>query len=184
MGDTRGTNWFHAVFDEHYWKVRAYALRRTGQSTDADDVVAEVFLVAWRRRPDVPAPPSETLSWLLAVARGILANQRRAGNRRARLHARIATADPPTYAPDAGTGAVEVTVVREALARLRPLDREVLMLVVWDDLSRTEAAAVLDISENAVNLRLFKARKALADLLSRHDDARRQRPGGGRDDRS
>ncbi len=68
---------FEQLYRQHAGAVLAYARRRTTQEA-ADDAVAEVFLIAWRRVDDVPAEP---LPWLLGVARRVLANQRR-GERR------------------------------------------------------------------------------------------------------
>jgi Sigma-70 region 2 len=65
---------FAQVFDAHFRAVSAYALRRTTPA-EAEDVVAETFLVAWRRLDELPEDPK---AWLLGVARRILANQRRA----------------------------------------------------------------------------------------------------------
>src|ERR1700733_1908946 len=68
-----------ALFIAHADDVLAYAQRRSDAET-ADDVLSEVFVVAWRRLEEVPADP---LPWLLACARRVLANQRRAERRRA-----------------------------------------------------------------------------------------------------
>jgi sigma-70-like protein len=71
-----------ALFREHGADVLAYALRRTDAGT-AEDVVAEVFLTAWRRADRVPE--SEPVLWLYAVARRVLANQGRTARRRQAL---------------------------------------------------------------------------------------------------
>src|SRR3954454_9333069 len=63
---------FNGLFDAHYSAVRAYAWRR--DPSNADDVVAETFLVAWRRLDDVPA---DALPWLIGVARNVRLNARR-----------------------------------------------------------------------------------------------------------
>ena len=62
--------------------VLAYALRRVGDPEDAADVVAETFLVAWRR---IDAVPDHELPWLFGVARKVIANQRRGERRLASL---------------------------------------------------------------------------------------------------
>ena len=75
------------VYERYAADIAAYALRRSA-AADAADVVADTFLVAWRRRGDIPAEP-KTLPWLYGVARRVLANQRRSRNRRTRLHDRL-----------------------------------------------------------------------------------------------
>jgi RNA polymerase sigma-70 factor (ECF subfamily) len=72
---------FEALYAEHYGRVLAYVLRRAPAAV-ASDVVADVFLVAWRRLEQVPDDP---VPWLLGVARKTLANERRSGRRRAAL---------------------------------------------------------------------------------------------------
>ncbi len=69
---------FAALWDAHASRVQAYALRRVGADA-AEEIVAETFLVAWRRLAQVPGDP---LPWLLVVARNTIANQRRSGYRR------------------------------------------------------------------------------------------------------
>jgi DNA-directed RNA polymerase specialized sigma24 family protein len=76
------------MFRECYPVVRAYALRRAALDA-AQDVVADTFLVAWRRLEDVP---EDALPWLYGVARRVLANQRRSAARGAALERRVAGA--------------------------------------------------------------------------------------------
>jgi len=71
---------FRRLFDEHHRDVLAYALRRCEQRTDAEDVVAGTFAVAWRRFGDAPVEELR-LAWLYAIAARVLANQRRSQRR-------------------------------------------------------------------------------------------------------
>jgi RNA polymerase sigma-70 factor, ECF subfamily len=77
---------FELLYAKYAPAVKAYALRRAGASM-ADDVVAEVFVVCWRRFEEVPVDP---LPWLLGVARRVLSTQRRSERRRGALHERLA----------------------------------------------------------------------------------------------
>lgn len=153
------------LFAEHGAAVRAYALRRTDPAS-ADDVVSEVFMVAWRRLRDVPE--REPLPWLLACARRLLANQRRSRSRMLALRERIAGEPAPAPAqpsPD--------RVLARALARLREADREILMLIAWEELTQTQAAAVLGCSREAAAMRLSRARRRLADALAEEGETPR-----------
>src|SRR5690242_21875155 len=89
--DDRGTR-FDQLFAAHYGAVRAYVVRRSG-GAPVDDVLSEIFLVAWRR---LEAVPEDGLPWLLGVARRVLANQRRGDARRAALIGRMADAMQPS----------------------------------------------------------------------------------------
>ncbi len=77
---------FELLYAKHAPAVKAYVLRRADASS-ADDVVAEVFVVCWRRFEEVPVYP---LPWLLGVARRVLSTQRRGERRRGALHERLA----------------------------------------------------------------------------------------------
>jgi RNA polymerase sigma-70 factor (ECF subfamily) len=148
------------LFEAHHRALLAYAARRCPTLSDAEDVVAEVFLVAWRRLADVPAG-DEALPWLVGVARKTIGNQRRGLLRRGRLQARLEqTAERPATPAPTGT-----EPALEALERLSDDDRELLRLVAWEELSHAEIAAVLGISVNAVAIRLHRARERFEQAL-------------------
>jgi DNA-directed RNA polymerase specialized sigma24 family protein len=85
---------FRALYEDHYAQVLAFALRRISQPY-AQDVVAEAFLVAWRRIESIPAEP---LPWLYALARNALANQRRTLRRQDQLKAHMDGVTPHSSA--------------------------------------------------------------------------------------
>jgi RNA polymerase sigma factor (sigma-70 family) len=153
---------FEGLFREHYPLVRAYALRRAAPDA-AQDVVADTFLVAWRRLDDVPHDP---LPWLYATARKVLANQRRAANRSAALTERIAAAAPAASPVGTAEHVADAELVRLALARLSERSREALMLVGWEGLSGARAARAAGCSTAAFAVRLHRARAALANELA------------------
>jgi RNA polymerase sigma factor (sigma-70 family) len=151
---------FEELFRKTYPAVRGYALRRTSPEA-AQDVVAETFLVAWRRFDDVP---EDALPWLFGVARRVLANQRRASGRGEALQQRLAGAGQgPPASPEESVP--ESDVVRAALARLSERDREALMLVAWHGLSGRRAARAAGCTRTAFDVRLHRARRRLAAQL-------------------
>ena len=79
---------FRRLFDSAYRPLLAYARRRAESTADAEEVVAETLLVAWRRRLELPA--DDPLPWLYGVARRVLANQRRGRERLGRLRSALA----------------------------------------------------------------------------------------------
>jgi len=155
-----------ALWNAHYADVMAYARRRAPEEVAAE-VASAVFATLWRRIDEAPADP---LPWLYAVARRELANQRRGARRRGALLARLSLRPPgPLAAPDPADGAVEGVAARTALARLRPADREVLMLVAWEGLDAPGAAAALGVTEAAFAVRLHRARRRLEAQLLKED---------------
>jgi len=152
---------FDELYRAHYEALLGYALRRTAEPADAADVLAEVMMVAWRRRADLP-PPDQCRLWLFGVARRVLANQRRGELRRQllaqRLRAELGEAG-------SGTSGARDSPVLAAMALLNERDREVLELVAWEDLRPEEIAVVLDCSSGAARVRLHRARRRLRALL-------------------
>jgi RNA polymerase sigma-70 factor (ECF subfamily) len=151
---------FRRLYAGNFEAVLAYAIRRVPQAADAADVVAETFLVAWRRHGEIP-PGGQARLWLYGVARRVLANHHRGDVRRERLRQRLFS-----FAASApGLDLPSRLAVREALAKLPEMDREVLTLSAWEGLTPQEAAAVLQISPAAARTRLSRARARLRDLL-------------------
>lgn len=147
------------MFVECSPRVYAY-LRRQCDAALAQDVVADAFLTAWRRRRDVP---ESALPWLLVVARNQLANRRRGDLRRDRVADTVARLADVARAGDVGA---EQTVVERgamlaALAELTELEREAVLLVAWDGLSNRDAAGVAHCSVRAFEVRLSRARARL-----------------------
>ena len=155
--------------------LRRFLARRTDPAT-ADDVLADTLLVCWRRLDDVPDEP---LPWAYGVARHCLANAERGARRQERVAAKIAVVDPPrSSGPEP---AADAPTLHEALAALRPEDAELLRLWAWEQLTPAEIAVVLDVTPNAVSIRLHRAREKLRERLAkgqRLPDMRSRRRGG------
>lgn len=154
---------FERCFREHYADVLAFALRRVSGREAAEDMVAETFAVAWRRRDRIPDP---ALPWLYAVALRVIANQYRSGRRRRDLDARLAH---EAVARPAAADPVDAIDRRDAFtaafAELAEGEREVLRLTAWEGLSTAEGARVLGCSAGAFRVRLHRARRKLAKQL-------------------
>jgi RNA polymerase sigma factor (sigma-70 family) len=156
---------FRHIYEAHYQHVGAYARRRLGEQ-DADDVVAETFLVAWRRLDEIP-PGDETLPWLYGVARRIVSQGRRTVRRRDRLLARLVRVrGRDELVMSVSEQIDEQEVVRTALDRLRPDDQELLRLAEWEDLATPRLAHIFGCSTNAIAIRLHRAHRRLAQALA------------------
>jgi RNA polymerase sigma-70 factor (ECF subfamily) len=81
--------------------------------------------------------------------------------------------EPP---PDPGEVIPSAIFMRAALARLRPMDRELLMLVAWDGLDTPQAAHVLGISPAMFSVRIHRARKRLMKELDSGGHSLSERP--------
>jgi RNA polymerase sigma-70 factor (ECF subfamily) len=145
---------FERVFAAHSRSVFAYAARRAPER--ADDVVAETFAVAWRRFDDLP---QDVEPWLYGVARRVLAGQWRSQSRESALVSRLVD-----LTQVAGDDDADHSELYEALGRLGETDREALLLTYWEGLEPERAAAVLEISRDALNQRVHRARQRLKAL--------------------
>jgi RNA polymerase sigma-70 factor (ECF subfamily) len=155
---------FHQLFQTSYRPLVAYARRRSASWGDADDLVAEVYATAWRRRQELDqARPA--LPWLYGIAGNALRNQLRSSRRRLELVDRLQAQAGPVSGATGDPAERPGSELREAIAGLSFEDQEVLRLVAWEGLSHAEVGEALDCTPNAVAIRVHRARQRLADAL-------------------
>jgi RNA polymerase sigma-70 factor (ECF subfamily) len=153
---------FEELFRSHADAVRGYALRRTDPD-EADDIVAETFLIAWRRFDDIPV---NAAPWLFGVARRVLSNRRRTDRRVLSLSDRLAERE--RRKPSATDDSDLRLTIEAALERLPEKEREALRLLAWEGLSTGEAAVVLGCTRATLAVRMHRARRHLADIIDGH----------------
>ena len=160
---------FRRLFRQNYASLMGYAMRRTSLPADAEDAVAEVFAVAWRRIDEVPQDEHEARLWLYGVARRTLANHRRTIQRADRLRLRLASdsGDAPAGA-SGGDDPGHTELAMWALAQLTVADQELVRLALWEELSHSEIATVIGTSVPNVAVRLHRAKKRLKRLFDGH----------------
>lgn len=164
QGGGRRESQFEGFYRAHYQEIAGYVRRRVAAG-EADDVIAHAFTVAWRRFDQIPSAPDDRL-WIFGVARNSVAEHSRAQRRRHLLNIRLAQ-HVITEAPCPLAGAdPRFEPVLAAIKALRPAEREALQLVIWEELSHAEAAAVLHCSVNAFELRYRRARNAVRDAVA------------------
>lgn len=163
MGDDQGHDeqWFDQMYREFYPSLVKYGYRRLADVEAAKELTQEAFVVAWRRRDEVP---SHALPWLYGVARKLLANEWRA---RRRAPAAIGFGELADHAlPGSLEESVAIVVdLQRALSTLGDEDQEILRLVGWEKLKVAEAAAVMNCSRLAASARLMRARRRLSAAL-------------------
>jgi RNA polymerase sigma-70 factor (ECF subfamily) len=155
---------FEAVYDD----LLCFVERRLNPAV-ADDVVAEVFLTAWRRFDDVPGTLSEARAWLFTTAHHVLRNRQRSDQRQQNLTLRILREPDRPGTAEADVVAVRVDLHR-AWSRLSRKEQEALTLTAFEGLTGAQAARVLGISRPAFSLRLLRARRRLRYLIRPHLD--------------
>nr|WP_281496739.1 sigma-70 family RNA polymerase sigma factor [Ornithinimicrobium sp. F0845] len=147
------------MFAEHAVSVHRYFVRRAPRQ-EAEDLVAEVFAVAWRRRESIP--DDFVLPWLYKTASYVLSNHRRKPT--LTLLADVGTpSDERSRSMDPADLIVEDDDVRTALARLSPRDRKVLMLHAWEGLDGEGLAKALGVTRGGAAAALSRARSRLRE---------------------
>lgn len=157
----RDDAWFEALFTAHATALHRYLARRCAPA-DVADLAADVLVVAWRRREDVPE--GAELPWLYRTAGYVLANHRR-------KQRPVPVERVPEEVDDVDPG--ELTVrdeqVREVLAALSPRDRRILLLHAWEGLGGAELAEVLGVSRGGADAALSRARSRLREVWAARD---------------
>lgn len=159
---------FGAAFQEHFEAVYRFICRRVGPEL-AEDLAAETFATAYRRRGHYQPGRGSLRSWLYGIATNVLRNHWRAEQRLLQLDARLPAGSgrPPfsESADDRVLASLLAPRLAAALLSLTPEQREVLLLFAWAELSHEEIAAALQIAVGTARSRLSRARAVLREQL-------------------
>jgi RNA polymerase sigma-70 factor (ECF subfamily) len=153
---------FAALFERHGDEIHRYAARRLGPEA-AEDVVAETFLTAFRKRGTYDTARPDSRPWLYGIATLVIRDQRRVETRGYRAARRSRTREAVESFDE--RSAERLTAQRlqprlaKVLARLKTADRDLLLLVAWADLTYEEAAQALAVPVGTVRSRLHRIRK-------------------------
>ncbi|HEX4090451.1 MAG TPA: RNA polymerase sigma factor [Trebonia sp.] len=169
MDDLAAIERFSGLYDSYRNRVYAYSVSRAGRQL-ADEVVSEVFLVAWRRLDQLPDDP---LPWLLVTARNVIGSEFRAAARQESLAAELSSWGSGV-APDIADEVSERQAVLRALAALPDADRELLTLSAWHGLSPSDAATVVGCSAATYFVRLHRARRRLEKAMADNPEPERR----------
>ncbi|NUT38530.1 MAG: RNA polymerase sigma factor [Thermoactinospora sp.] len=168
---------FAALFDRHAPALHRYVTRRLGEHL-ADDVVAETFLAAFRRRAKYDVAYPDARPWLYGIAANLIGRHRRTEVRFYLALARTGVDEVAESYADRVEARVTASAAQRdlagALAVLSPEDREVLLLIAWADLSYEETAAALGIPVGTVRSRLHRARRKTREALGGVDPTAEQ----------
>jgi RNA polymerase sigma factor (sigma-70 family) len=163
---------FGRCFEDSFRVVHRFIARRVGTAL-ADDLAAETFAIAYRRRHDFDPKKGSLRSWLFGIAANLLRNHWRAEQHQleldARLSADVELRQHPSMSDDRLSGSLAAPRIAAALGDLVAEQREVLLLNVWAELSHQEIAAALGIPLGTVRSRLWRARATLRERLKGFD---------------
>jgi RNA polymerase sigma-70 factor (ECF subfamily) len=159
---------FAAIFERYFGQIHQYLAGRVGGKT-ADDLAAEVFVVAFAQRQRYDLARGCARPWLYGIATNLIGTHWRQEQRRYRALARTDAQQVSPSDEDLVTDRVSASAVgpalAAALAALEAGDRDVLLLVALADLGNGEVAQALGIPYGTVGSRLNRARKRLREAL-------------------
>jgi RNA polymerase sigma factor (sigma-70 family) len=167
---------FEEAFREHFAPVYRFIARRVGGAL-AEDLAAEVFATAYRRRAAYQPHRGAVRSWLYGIATNVVRDHWRAEQQLLELDARVApdSLEPRSsvqFADAADERVIAASLaprIAGALAALNRDQRDVLLLHAWADLSHEEIATALGIAQGTARSRLSRARAALRAQLGEFD---------------
>lgn len=161
---------FVVIFDRYRSRIFGAAYRRTNRVSDAEEIVAMVFLEAWRLRKRVRIVDGTLLPWLLAVTANVTSNLSRSQRRYARMIARLPLpVEQDDHAPSVDErvdGRPCRRALDDAINSLSAGDRAVVELCLVEELPLADAAAALEVPVGTVKSRLHRARKQLQAKLA------------------
>ncbi|TDD95826.1 RNA polymerase sigma factor [Actinomadura rubrisoli] len=159
---------FAVLYDRHLPAVHRYLAGRLGRE-GSEDLAAETFLIAFRRRRDFDPGRGAVRPWLFGIATHLVAQHRRTEARRLKLLGRIATEDSVAGHEERVTAQVTAWAARPDLVRamsaLSRGDRDVVFLAALGGLGYEEIGQALGIPSGTVGSRLTRARRKLRQAL-------------------
>jgi RNA polymerase sigma factor (sigma-70 family) len=153
---------FVVLVRRHSSAISSYLARRAGTGP-AEDLLGEVWVTAFGARSSYDSSFPDARPWLLGIARNVLRHHWRscvAARRTGDLRPAALAANPWPEVDELLDGAA---IVRQALNNLRPLEREVLLLVVWEQMSIADAARVLALPSGTARRYLHQSRITLRE---------------------
>lgn len=154
---------FTALYDLHAQRVFNHCFRRMLSRPDAEDLTAEVFVLAWRRRADIRLVDSAGgLPWLLVTANHMMRRHHSKATRARRLLSTLPvdpgeTADHAELVVDRLDDKYAIVVIATVLQKLSRRDRDVVQLCVIEGLTPSEVAAASGEPASSVRSRLSRA---------------------------
>jgi len=174
---------FAAIFDRYGALMLSFLERRVGPDV-AEDLLAELFRVAFERRSSFDPSRQDAAPWLYGIATNLLRRHRRSQERRLRAVARmlaessLSTDDFTEELADRLDAVQRLPLVVAAIWDLPEPDREVLLLVAFEGLAHNDVADAMGIPEGTVKSRLNRARRVLRERLDDREQYQVKDQGG------
>ncbi|MFI1655984.1 RNA polymerase sigma factor [Streptomyces sp. NPDC020472] len=154
----------------HRWAptVHALARRSLGNAQDAEDVTQQVFLSAWRSRERYRPDRGALGGWIVGITRHVVFDAISARARRSRIEQSVARTqhdDIEQHHAEESQNAVDRILVQHGLAELSPVQRRLLALAVYDDLTHAQIAERTGLPLGTVKSHIRRGLLALRRIL-------------------
>lgn len=164
-GDDVVAGWF----DAHARAIAGYATRRVGP-TLASDIVADTFRIAWEQLDSYNPSRGGERAWLFGIASNLIRRHWRTEERRLRIQAQsvradIQPVDPLVRVDEHLDARARYERIVDGVASLEPDDRDLLMLIAWEEMSSRDVAAAIGVPPGTVRSRLARIRTQLAHIV-------------------
>jgi RNA polymerase sigma-70 factor (ECF subfamily) len=150
-----------ALYDEHAAVLWRYALRLTGDASQAEDVVQETLLRAWQHPEVIGDTERSARAWLFTVARNMIIDDRRSARYRNVVASTDEEGAPEQSTPDEVNSALDRLLIADAMAQLSAEHRAVIDRSYYRGWTTAQTAKDLGIAEGTVKSRLHYAVRAL-----------------------
>jgi len=175
----RASDTTHDLYSQYGKQIYAYCLHKLRSREEAEDAVQTTFMNAFRSLQRGTSTEYEQ-AWLYKIAQNVCIQRQTSSSRRLRLEApndfEVLQEVVPAREAD-GDGSLELMGIEDALEAMPENQRRAILLREWQGLSYREISAELDLSQAAVEMLIFRARRSLAGALEQPDEAKRPRVG-------
>ncbi|WP_182355223.1 RNA polymerase sigma factor [Flaviflexus huanghaiensis] len=151
---------FQRFYADHHPLILTIAHQRLGDFALAEDITSEVFRITWEHYLE---GGSLKLPWVYQTLRNLVGNQYRHAQRTVEVLSLLQRENMETVMSN--DSVEDAMLIRKAMLSLSETDREILMMIYWEDLTRAEAARILGCSPAAMRVRLFRAKERLRSIL-------------------
>lgn len=163
---------FAQVYRRHSPLIYTIALRSLGEAADAEDVLQQTFVAAWRGRERYRPERAGLATWLIGIARNKIVDAHAARGRQRRIQQQVvASGSAPEYADPVDVA--RQIVVADELARLEPVPQQVLRLAFFEDLTHLQIAERLDLPPGTVKSHIRRSLMRMRRRLEVAPDAYR-----------
>ena len=156
---------FESLLRRHYDRIHRLAWRLTGSVSDAEDIAQEVCCTLVEKLASFKGQ-AKFSTWLMGIVVNACRDHRRRGLTLNRLRERLSVLAGLAAPPD-GRDAYRRSWLASEIARLDPLLRDTVVLVVGEDLTHGEAARALGVAESTVSWRMHEARRQLTPRITK-----------------